>query len=54
MLWGTSGRCQMGKVWGYSQEVLLVMLEGLWTQVPSTWTIYRHTAVFFSLVQSGG
>ena len=49
MLWGTSGRCQMGKVWGCSREVLLVVLEGLWTQVQGTWTVYGHTAVYLFL-----
>lgn len=45
MLWGTSGHCQVGKVWGCSLEVLSVVLEGLWTQVQSTCSIHSHTTV---------
>lgn len=50
MLWGNSGRCQVGKVWGCSQEVLSVVLEGLWTQEQSTWSIYSYTTVYLSLL----
>lgn len=49
MLWGTVDRCQEGKVWACIWDVLLVGLEGLWTQVLSIWTIYGHIAVHLYL-----
>lgn len=48
MLWETSERCQEGKVHlGMSWEVVLVGLEGLWTQVLTIWTIYVHLFSLF-------
>lgn len=55
MLWGTGDRCQEGKVWGCSWDVLLVGLEGLWTRVLSIWTIlWPHCCPSLSLLSRAG